>query len=323
MWRRLAGWLGAVESAEPARARPRVASARTPQRVLSLVFNPLIEREGGRRLSEILGWNEPRTLEAQYMRDLGDASGGMARYDVVEHRELDVWPRKRDGFRYTDESFSAAWRNRRGFHEPDGADYDAILHEFNIYRRIDRGEIDEVWLFGPPYAGFWESTMAGPGAYWCNSPPVAPTERCSRRFVVMGFNYERDVGCMLENFGHRTESIMRAVYEGKRGAANLWEQFCRYEEIAPGRASCGNVHFAPNSQRDYDWGNRRTVLSDCDAWLDFPRMDGARRPVDCREWGNGDMRAHHLWWFRHLPAAPGTTDGVSNNWWEYVLDPNY
>ncbi len=34
------------------------------------------------------------------------------------------------------------------------------------------------------------------------------------------------------------------------------------------------------------------------------------------------MREHHLWWFRHLPHAGGKTDGVSNNWWDYVRDPN-
>jgi hypothetical protein len=30
------------------------------------------------------------------------------------------------------------------------------------------------------------------------------------------------------------------------------------------------------------------------------------------------MRLHHLWWLRHLPHAAGATNGVSNNWWEYL-----
>ena len=52
--------------------------------------------------------------------------------------------------------------------------------------------------------------MAGRGAYECNSDPV-PGVDCPRIFVIMGFNYERGVGEMLEDFGHRTESIMTHV----------------------------------------------------------------------------------------------------------------
>ena len=41
-----------------------------------------------------------------------------------------------------------------------------------------------------------------------------------------------------------------------------------------------------------------------------------------KDWGGGDMRAHHLWWFEHIPKTTGETDGISNNWWEYMVDPN-
>ena len=46
------------------------------------------------------------------------------------------------------------------------------------------------------------------------------------------------------------------------------------------------------------------------------------RVVTCDEWGGGDMRLHHLWWFRHLPHVAGEVDGISTNWWTYVRDPN-
>jgi hypothetical protein len=179
-----------------------------------------------------------------------------------------------------------------------------------------------VWLFAFPYAGYYESRMGGPGAFWCNAPPLERTETAGRRFVVMGFNYERGVGEMLEDLGHRAESILSHVFRHTRGDANLWERFSRYDQKAPGRAECGNVHFAPNSVRDYDWGNRRPVPSRCDTWLRFPDLSGAARAVDCREWGNGDIRLHHLWWFQHFPHGAGATEGISHNWWEYVIDPN-
>src|SRR3954452_9275251 len=114
--------------------------------------------------------------------------------------------------------------------------------------------------------------MVGPGAHWCNAPPLDGVA-CRRRFIVMGFNYERGVGEMLENFGHRTESILAHVYrDAPRGHA--WERFAAYDAIAPGAAGCGNVHFAPNSVRDYDWGNRRPVWSTCDDWLRYPNIVG-------------------------------------------------
>ena len=69
--------------------------------------------------------------------------------------------------------------------------------------------------------------MCGSGAFWFNAPPLAGTEHASRRFVIMGFNFERGVGEMLEDLGHRAESILYKVFENTRGDANLFEKFLR------------------------------------------------------------------------------------------------
>jgi hypothetical protein len=61
------------------------------------------------------------------------------------------------------------------------------------------------------------------------------------------------------------------------------------------------------------------VPSYCDDWYSFPELPGRARIVDADEWGGGDMRLHHLWWFDHLPRVSGATFGVSNNWWEYFV----
>ena len=68
-----------------------------------------------------------------------------------------------------------------------------------------KNEVDEVWIFGFPHAGFHESTMGGPGAFWCNAAPLKNTEASKRRFVIMGYSYERYVGEMHESYGHRAE----------------------------------------------------------------------------------------------------------------------
>ena len=297
------------------------APAVTPK-VLVLNFDPIVHSRGSRPLHEVCRWNDPRVLTDAYIADLVECSREFVRYQVVEWQDVDAYPVKKDGFRYTDQSFLGCLEGGGGWHEPDAVDYHRILRDFRIPDRVGRGEIDEVWLWGFPHAGFWESTMAGRGAYFCNSRPVEgiPT---SRIFVVMGFNYERGVGQMLESFGHRVESIMRHVYGSwEPRETHAWNRFTLYDQVAPGRAGCGNVHFAPSSERDYDWGNRRVVWSTCDDWLDYPNLTGLRRQVDCEEWGGGEIRAHHRWWLRHLPHAPGRTEGKLNNWWAYVTDFN-
>ncbi len=291
----------------------------TPK-VLTINFDPAIRSQGGRRLQKVLGWNDPRRLTEGYVADLAECSAGYVRYRIVDWQDVDAFPVKKDGFRYTDDSYVRCWTGGGGWHQPDAVDYVAIFRDFDVPQRVERDEIDEVWLWGFPYAGFWESTMAGRGAYFCNSPPVEGV-RTSRIFVTMGFNYERGVGEMLESFGHRVESILRHVFGSwEPRETHAWNRFTLHDSVAPGRAGCGNVHFAPNSERDYDWGNRRVVWSTCADWLFYPHLTGQRRQVNCREWGNGDTRAHHRWWLQHLPHAEGRSDGKLNNWWAYVTD---
>ena len=176
-------------------------------RVLAIIHNPTIQPKGGRKAQVAYCWNDPDKLAQGYIDDLRDASYGYLDYEIVERIEVDAFPRKQDGFRYTDESFARAW-NARQFHQPDAVDYLALVREFRMIERVDAGEIDGVWLLGLPYCGYYESIMAGPGAFWCNAPPLGGTQHARRRFVIMGFNYERGVGEMLEDMGHRVESIM-------------------------------------------------------------------------------------------------------------------
>ena len=292
------------------------------RRVSLIIHNPLIRSEGSRPLSKVLGWHDPDELVRDFIAEMHHSSYGIANFEVVERIEVDAFPVKADGFQYSEESFLSSWRTGQGFHHPDQVDYHRLVEEFGMLSKVRRGEIDEFWLFAFPYAGYYESIMAGPGAFWCNAPSLQRTDAGGRRFVIMGFNYERGVGEMMESFGHRTESIMRQVFADLPAPANLWEKFIRHDKTHPNGSEVGTIHFAPNSERDYDWGNFREVMSRCETWLSFPDLEGEARPVNCQEWGGGDIRAHHRWWFRHLPHVPGAANGVLHNWWEYILDPN-
>jgi hypothetical protein len=291
------------------------------RKVLSIIHNPTIHGRGSTKVKDVFGWNDPDQLAQGYIDDIKLCSDGYANYEIVERIEVDGFAVKRDGFVYDDKSYMQAWQTRQ-FHQPDAVDYLRLVYDFHMIEKINSGQIDEVWLMGIPYAGYYESIMAGPDAFWCNAPPLAGSEQTNRRFVIMGFNYERGVGEMLEDLGHRAESILTKVFEHTHGEDNLFERFTRYDLKFPGRAEVGNVHFAPNSFKDYDWGNPRFVMSRCDDWYNFPNLQGITRRVNCAEWGNGDIRKYHRWWLRHLPHTTGVTNGISNNWWEYVIDPN-
>jgi hypothetical protein len=293
-----------------------------PQRVLLILHDPCIPGEGGRPLHQVLNWNDPYELTDQFIRDVKLCSHNRAVFEIVERIEVDGFPVKLDGYRYTPETYLFCSRSGRGFHSPDGVDYIQLLNEFDVREKIVRDQVDEVWLFAFPYAGYYESIMAGTGAFWCNAPPLTETMGWGHRFIIMGFNYERGVGEMLENLGHRAESILSRVFNRSPHGENLWERFTRYDLTHPGQSEVGTVHFAPNSIRDYDWGNDRYVLSRCDDWYSFPDFKGSVRQVNCVEWGGGNTRLHHLWWFRHFPHFSGSTDSISHNWWQYVLDPN-
>ena len=136
----------------------------------------------------------------------------------------------------------------------------------------------------------------------------------------MGFSYERGVGEMLEDMGHRAESVLAYRWGNVADNLNLWKKYARYEAVAPGQAEVGMLHWAPNSVRDYDWGNPAPVLTAADNWLSFPDLTGQPKTLNCSAWGNGDIRAHHKWWLERLPKVPGRISGVANNWWRYIVN---
>jgi hypothetical protein len=295
----------------------------TSLKTLIIVYDPVVDVKSGKKLSEYMRWNRVEDLAKGFMTDILQTSSGLARYQIVQRLDVDGFLPKVDGYLYDAKTYLNVIRGAARPYMPQEADYYAIIERFHILQRVALREIDEVWIFSFPHGGLYESIMGGPGPFWCNAPPLRNTEAAGRRFVIMGFSFERGVGEMLENMGHRAESILEKTFEGVSGEDNLWRRFIRYEKTAPGRAAVGNIHFAPNSQRDYDWNNPGTVPSECDDWLkNFPDFKGEVRPVTSAEWGYGDIREHHKWWFRHLPKVGGNKHGIHHNWWQYVMDPN-
>ena len=292
-------------------------------KTLVIVYDPIVEPSTGKKLSQYMRWNSVEDLARGYISDVLQVSGGLVRHQIVQRIDVDAFPAKVDGYIYSAEAYLNVVRGVSLPYMPQEADYYAIVKRFDLLQRVSKEEIDEVWVFNFPHAGFYESIMGGPGAFWCNAPPLHNTEASKRRFIIMGFSYERGIGEMLENFGHRAESIMEKTFEKLTGDDNLWNRFTRYEKTHPGHAALGNVHFAPNSGNDYDWNNPSTVMSECDDWRDnFPNFRSVVRPVTAADWGFGDIREHHKWWLSHFPKAAGRKNGIHHNWWQYIANPN-
>ncbi|MBU0638827.1 MAG: hypothetical protein KKB50_08180 [Planctomycetes bacterium] len=301
-------------------------------KVLVLEFNPEIPAEvhapgdpaaGPTTVRELGGWNDPLELAAGYMQDICDASGGYLQFEIVEWLVVREFQKKVDGFTYTPQQYVDCLRKKTPWHDADGVDYPAAIARYDIIPRVESGKIDEVWWFGAPYFGYWESAMAGQGAFYINGGVYG--EVPSRvPFAIMGFNYERGVAEMLHDLCHRTESTMTRIYGGWKcdELTSNWARFAANAHQSNGVAAVGTCHYPPNGVKDYDYANPRAVQSSADAWLSYPDVGSEMQEVTCETWGGPDYhRAYMRWWFGHLPKAPGVNaDGRLNNWWTYVFD---
>ena len=302
------------------------AQTPTPRtvKVMVLNFDPFVQQAGQPvRLHQAYGWNDPRTLANGYIADLQQATNGYLTYSIVNWQDINAFPTKTDGYAYTEATYATCWQNRTSCHTPDGADYPKILRDYGANTAINAGQIDEVWLFGAPYMGFWESAMAGPRAFTINGGtyPEVPT---NKTFAVMGFSYERGVAEMLHNLCHRFEATMTFLYGGWQvdQLVNPWARFAANAHQSNGEAAVGTCHFSPNGQSDYDYANPRVVQSSAEDWLNYPNLTGQKRPISSTAWGGPDFQRNYLnWWFNHIPRKNGRdTDNHFLNWWLYVLD---
>jgi hypothetical protein len=297
------------------------------RKVLAITFAPRIPSRGNLPLFEVMeGWQKPDTLLQQLSSDMCEASHGYANFTVTENIVLSDFTPMIGGLKYTPELYLAAY-NEKQPKIKDKADYADILTRFNVIEKIRTGLVDEIWLMGYPFAGFNESRMGGPGAFFCNGDIIPNTDAAGRRFIVMGFSYERGIGEMLESMAHRAEFILERLFAGKTGNANLYERFKRIDWDYPGQAEVGTVHHGPNAsltpdKDDHQWTEIRMVPSRHRTWTNFPNLSGSAELTNCNAWRDTDMtRGHHMWWFKYFPHVPGQQYGITNNWWKVVIDP--
>ncbi len=301
-------------------------------KVVVVIYNPVLEAEGGKTMIEFLKANDPWKYSHMLAKAINIASGGYINYKIVKFIEIDGYSEKIDGFRYTDKSFLDA-RKTNKYHRPDRSSYRKIFEENDLIDMIKSGQCHEVWLWGAGYFGYDELAMYIPNRYgrfaptdnpWFYRPYEIPPE-CGRTVWVMGFNYQVGPDNMIHSYSHRVESIIalqcgRGVWKKEYRGKDPWNTFSSLEMDNPGKPShVGNCHVPPNGQGGYDYNNKRSVLSYADNWLHYPDLRGEPRMIGSDEWNNNQY-GYQLWWHSHLPKGPGYTKWGYNNWWVYIAN---
>ncbi|HEY3310836.1 MAG TPA: PA14 domain-containing protein [Anaerolineales bacterium] len=299
------------------------------KKVYLLVYDPILS--SGKKLSEDRGWNSYSTLVNGIISSFQSASHGQLQYSIAFTSVVDnEWPILVDGFRYTEATYFFDLENHI-LRNPWEVNYDAIIDDprFDLCGKLNNNQIDELWVFGGPLFGFYESRLVGPNGYWFNSGPIINTHGCNRLMPIMGLNYERGVPEALESFGHRTESTMTRTYGSwqENRTAHNWDRYALVKAQSPNFAysGCGSIHYPPNGVKDYDFGNNASVLTNCEDFQNYPNLSeplSVALSLTCTTWGCNHL-GYMMYWYSHLPSNEGcATDARMNNWWQYFSDPN-
>lgn len=269
--------------------------------VLLLVFDPILETYGNKKVSQYFGWNDPNVLTNGILAALPAVSNKYVSYTIRERIDIDGIFHKSDGYQYTDESYVACIRGTGPCHSPDIINYQQLFNEYNICSK----NVDEVWMWGGPYFGYWEFALA---------------PYCGKTTFTMGFSYERQLAEALHDFGHRMEHV--GIYRVGNGT---WQQneateWNRYSMIA---GHCGNIHYPPGTivgSEEDKYDKTTPVTTDCDGYRTYPNGPFTPTSITCTAWSctpEGYMR----WWLSHIPNATGVSfkdnKFIYNNWWKY------
>ncbi|MBK9120027.1 MAG: hypothetical protein IPM18_10580 [Phycisphaerales bacterium] len=314
----------------PFQYHERVATGRKHAKVVVLIYNPILESEGGKSLIEHLNANDPREYSYILANVIREASWGYINYDIVDIIEVDNYPKKVDGFRYTDETFMEVRRTQQW--QPATSSYRLMFEENGLLERFQQEGITELWVWGASgmhfdeFAGFIPNRYARFGPTdnpWLYRPYDIPPE-LGRTTWVMGFNYEVGADNMIHSYVHRIESqALLAVSDGiwdTHGRRDPWNVFSWLEMDHVGTPShVGNCHVPPNGQSGYDYNNKRRTLSWADNWTRYPDVRGAPRLVSADEWGNNQF-GYMKWICERVPKFPGSTEYGYNNWWVYIAN---
>ena len=299
--------------------------------VIVINFDPVLKTRQNLKLHEYMKWSDPWQLTEKMVEDARLASAGYVDYRVVEKIEHDGFTTFRNGFTYTEKAFLKMWENDRASANKGMTSFKWLFTQFDLAAKIKAKDVREIWLWGAPYMQWDELHWKTPGDKipyptdnpWFYRPYDIP--EVGRTIWIMGWNYERGEGEMLESYCHRIESVLaltvgQGVWDHQRHGDNAWNRFTRVDKDFPGEAEVGSVHYAPNSKSDYDWNNTNAVWTYADDWLSYPKLPRQKQRLNAVSGGWNGIVHHHRWWMNHLPHNPGASAGFYSNWWQYIVN---
>ncbi len=180
---------------------------------------------------------------------------------------------------------------------------------------IVANNIDQVW--------FWKDVDFDNGGYsqeyttvWSNNIlPKQSKSLCAgkRTFTILGLDQNRGIGEALHIFGHSLDGIISSI----QGSDLYWTKWTGTN--APKRI-CGDVHFPPNAETEYDYMYRGDGVTPCEDWK--PDGTGVVSVFGCTRWGCS-QEGYMKWWLQNAPNANnGLAYGgkVLPNWWDLLSD---
>lgn len=203
------------------------------------------------------------------------------------------------------------------------ADHIKELNDIKICDLVENRGVKEVWIWMTHNSTIApiESNMAGPWGDISNSSRQSDLPVCKKTYTVYDYNYGRGVGEAIEDHNHQQEALFNYVdYD------LFWNKFVNpYGKTSNIINHCGWSHFPPNASEDYDWRNKRYVLSDCENWK--PDGGGEVKQINCETWSSGCIDdsglSFKIWWMQNIPGLNNnlTYRGKNlRNWWDFVAD---
>jgi hypothetical protein len=277
------------------------------------------------RYEEVKARTEALTAEAQRLLERGSTFRGYKRPSAVPALSYEVV----GSVEFTE---AVPLRPARPGRQEQLPDYNAVMNRIGIRKLVEEQGVQQVWMWGyhSPTAGLWESNMSSPFGDVSNSDrDESDLPVLGRTYTVFHYNYARGVGEMLENHMHQLEHVLnfadgRDVTPPEKWSELLfWGKFVGSDashKIVTHPARCGWTHYAPNSERDYDWANPRFVESDIEDWR--PDGIGKTQTINADRWDRDPVKWRVYW----MQAIPGVGHGLSyqgkplRNWWSFVSD---
>jgi hypothetical protein len=299
--------------------------------VIVINFDPILKTRNNLKLHEYMKWSDPWVLSDKMVEDARKASNGYVNYKIVKKIDYDGFTTFRDGFTYTEDQFLYMWEKDRKAAHDGMTSFKWMFDKFELPKLIKEYNASEIWIWGAPYMSWDELHWKIPGDKipyqtdnpWFYRPYDIPD--VGKTIWIMGWNYERGEGEMLESYCHRIESVLsitvgKGAWDHKLNGDNPWVKFTRIDRDFPGQAEVGSVHCAPNSKSDYDWDNTKEVYTYADDWLTYPKLPRQKKLQNAKSGGWDGIINHHIWWMTRIPHNPGVTDGFYNNWWQYIVN---